>query len=456
MARRRVKKRTHVGASNGANPAAKGKPMEKTPKSMVIRIGAGEIGPSVSQLVKDLRLVMEPGTASRLKERKSNKLRDYTTMCGPLGVTHLLLFSRSDSGNTNMRLAITPRGPTLHFRVENYSLCKDIMKAQRRPKNAKQLYMNAPLLVMNNFSTQPKPDDKNPPPVPKHLESLVTTMFQSLIPPLNPQATPLGSVKRVLLLNREPPTDPANNAYTVTLRHYTISSKVTGIPKPLKRLNQAEGGEKKERRGRSLPNLGKLEDVSQFLLDGDADMGNYTSASESEADTDAEVEVLSNTTRKVLNRSKHQKEMAKAAKDEKSGSRPSVEKRAVKLTELGPRMRLRLIKVEEGLCGGKIMWHDHVQKSAAEQKELEKKWEERRKEKEERRRIQKENVERKKKERGAGKDDEEGDEDDDGVDGVDGENGGDYDIDDDEYWDSDVSAEEDGVEDEDEEMEDGG
>lgn len=67
MARRRVKKRTHVGASNGANPTAKGKPMEKTPKSMVIRIGAGEIGPSVSQLVKDLRLVMEPGTASRLK-----------------------------------------------------------------------------------------------------------------------------------------------------------------------------------------------------------------------------------------------------------------------------------------------------------------------------------------------------------------------------------------------------
>lgn len=71
MARRRVKKRTHVGASNGANPTSKGKPMEKIPKSMVIRIGAGEIGPSVSQLVKDLRLVMEPGTASRLKARDS-------------------------------------------------------------------------------------------------------------------------------------------------------------------------------------------------------------------------------------------------------------------------------------------------------------------------------------------------------------------------------------------------
>jgi ribosome biogenesis protein SSF1/2 len=48
-------------------------------------------------------------------------------MAGPLGVTHLLLFSKSkESGNTNLRLALTPRGPTLHFRVEKYSLCKDV------------------------------------------------------------------------------------------------------------------------------------------------------------------------------------------------------------------------------------------------------------------------------------------------------------------------------------------
>ena len=34
---------------------------------MVIRMGAGEVGSSVSQLVKDVRAMMEPGTASRLK-----------------------------------------------------------------------------------------------------------------------------------------------------------------------------------------------------------------------------------------------------------------------------------------------------------------------------------------------------------------------------------------------------
>jgi ribosome biogenesis protein SSF1/2 len=146
MARRRVKHRTEAGVGNAQNGVTPGKPIDRSPKSMVIRMGAGDIGSSVSQLVKDVRLVLEPGTASRLKERRSNRLKDYITMAGPLGVTHLLLFSRSSSGNTNLRIAITPRGPTLHFRVESYSLCKDIIKAQRHPKGSSLLYHSPPLV----------------------------------------------------------------------------------------------------------------------------------------------------------------------------------------------------------------------------------------------------------------------------------------------------------------------
>ena len=67
MAKRRVKKRTHVPPQSvaGAKPGPGN--ASKSPKSMVIRMGAGEIGPSVSQLVRDVRLMMEPDTASRLK-----------------------------------------------------------------------------------------------------------------------------------------------------------------------------------------------------------------------------------------------------------------------------------------------------------------------------------------------------------------------------------------------------
>jgi len=403
MAQRHKKKRLRADNSNGSAPKKSG---DRKPQSMVIRIGAGEVGPSVSQLVKDLRLVLEPGTASRLKERRNNKLRDYTTMAGPLGVTHLLLFSKSPSGNTNMRLAITPRGPTLHFRVENFSLSKDILKAQRHPQTSKLLYMNAPLLVMNNFtssaSTTTATEDTTP-HVPKHLESLITTIFQSLFPALNPQTTPLPNIKRVLLLNREPPSNPENGTYTITLRHYAISTRSAGLSKPMKRLHQASHGAKSEARGKRMPNLGRLEDVSEWLLDGDA--GSYTSGSESEPDVDAEVEVLAPVQRKILARDK----MRRAEAAEREGTARGVERKAIKLAELGPRMRLRLVKVEEGLCQGKVLWHEFVTKTKEEEREMDAVWGKRRGEKEERKKVQKENLERKRKENEARKGDDDQD-----------------------------------------------
>ncbi|KAK3352552.1 Brix domain-containing protein [Lasiosphaeria hispida] len=398
MARRRTKRRTHVGANAPANAAAlSGHINTKDPKSMVIRIGAGEVGTSVSQLATDVRRVMEPGTASRLKERKANRLRDYVSMCGPLGVSHLLLFSRSESGNTNLRLAITPRGPTFHFRIEKYSLAKDVRKAQRHPKGGGKEYITPPLLVMNNF-TSPESDSNSK--VPRHLESLTTTAFQSLFPPINPQTTPLKSIRRVLLLNREKSAEE-DGTFIVNFRHYAITTKAVGLSKPLRRLNAAEKFMSKKGKKGGLPNLGKLQDISEFMIGGQNGDGYQTDGtSGSEAETDAEVEVLDSAPRRVLT-SKARTAAAAAAEngDEAGAKDDNVERRAVKMVELGPRMRMRMTKVEEGLCAGKIMWHEYLHKSKAEMRELEKKWEIRRQEKEARKKLQKENVEKKKKER---------------------------------------------------------
>ena len=38
----------------------------------------------------------------------------------------------------------------------------------------------------------------------------------------------------------------------------------------------------------------------------------------------------------------------------------------VRLTELGPRLSLQLVKVEEGICDGPIMYHSFVSKTQAE------------------------------------------------------------------------------------------
>lgn len=416
MAKRRTKKYTHVGAAKGGIPQAKGpqgiaKSAARTPKSMVIRVGASEVGHSVSQLVKDVRRMMEPDTASRLKERRSNKLRDYTTMAGPLGVTNLMLFSKSESGNTNLRLAYTPRGPTLHFRVEKYSLCKDIYQSMKRPKSGGQEYLTAPLLVMNNFITKDldsSSKDAQEKAKTKQLEDLVQQMFQGLFPPVNPTRTPINGIKRVLLLDRVPRKASAENddsaPYVLNVRHYAIETRTArSVPKALRRLDAAEKlSHTGQKRKRALPNLGKLNDVADYLLDPTAaDAEGFTSGSDSEVETDAEVEITTTKQRKL---SKHGKKATGAngtqvAQSSQSSAKDNVEKKGIKLYELGPRLKLRMTKVEEGLCGGKVMWHEYFHKSESEIKEMEKVHEQRNREKAERKKEQKANVERKKQER---------------------------------------------------------
>ena len=203
--------------------------------------------------------------------------------------------------------------------------------------------------------------------VPRHLETLTTTVFQSLFPRINPQTTPLKSIRRVLLLDREPATDGDDGSFVLNFRHYAITTKPAGMSKPLRRLNAAERllhTTKKTRKG-GLPNLGKLRDISEFLIGGEDGEGYVTdgATSGSEMDTDAEVEVLDTAPRRVLS-AKARASMAAehgdgddyaGAGNNDDDDDEKVERRRVTLTELGPRMKLRMTKVEEGLCAGKTM-----------------------------------------------------------------------------------------------------
>ena len=221
-------------------------------------------------------------------------------------------------------------------------------------------------------------------------------------PPINPQATPLKSIRRVLLLNRESSGED-DGTFIVNFRHYAITTRSTGVSKQLRRIDAAEHFmNTKNSRKSQMPNLGKLEDIADYMVGGEDGNGYMTDAtSGSELDTDAEVEVVDNAPRKVLSMKAKRAAAAAAQNGEEGEEEDNVERRAVKLVELGPRMRLRLSKVEEGLCSGKILWHEYVEKSIAEERALEKRWEGRKQEKDKRRKEQKANVERKKAEKEA-------------------------------------------------------
>ncbi|KAJ3210278.1 hypothetical protein HDU67_005436 [Dinochytrium kinnereticum] len=345
MAKRRKKKRTHA---EGPGDAA-----AKIPKSFVIRSGA--VGKSVQLLVKDVRRIMEPNTAAKLKERKGNKLKDFVHIAGQLHVSHMLIFSSTEAG-VNFRIGRIPRGPTLNFKVLSYVLSKDIRALQNRPKSPGSDFKVSPLVVLNNFN-----DDA------KQIK-LMATVFQNLFPPINVKTMKLTEARRVVLLHRDPEAD------TIELRHYSIDVKAVGVSKSVKSIIQAD-----------IPDLNRFDEISDYVLRG-------AFASESDVEDGPESSV-------VL----PQKYVGRGNK--------KAEQRAIKLTELGPRLHIQLTKISVGLCDGEVIYHRHVTKTREEAQEIKTRVEKRENEKAKRKAEQEANVRRKraKTERTDEDDDEEAD-----------------------------------------------
>lgn len=336
---------------------------------MVLRIGSNMKNHSLTQLVRDMRNVMQPHTAIKLRERKSNKLKDFVVMAGPLNVSHLLVFSQSESGTTQLRLGRMSRGPTITFKVENYSLAKDVRRILKHPKSVtkeSKEYMHPPLLVLNGFT--------NPQKAEPHEKLLITT-FQNMFPPIQPHSTRLSSVKRVLMINKDPETGH------IDLRHYAIDTKPVEGSKTVKKLINA-----KHNLSKRLPNLGKATDVSDLILDPYANGAGFTSDSEVEDDSIVDVKEENTST------------ISKSKTEEDSPAEPvtNARKKAIKLTELGPRLNLTMTKIEEGVCSGKVLYHHNIKKSKSEIAKLEAKHAERQKVKDERKKVQSENIASKK------------------------------------------------------------
>lgn len=384
MAKRRQKNRTHLKPDQDE--------LNKIPKSMVIRVGQTSMGShSLNQLVKDFRLIMQPHTAVKLKERKSNKLKDFVVMCGPLGVSHLFIFTQSEkTGNVSLKIARTPQGPTITFQVQDYSLGKDVKKFLKRPKSlTKEDVMDPPLLVLNGF--QVKGDDNEDK---ANVEKVVVSMFQNIFPALNPSKIQLNTIKRVFMINKDQQTGE------ISLRHYAIDVREVEISKNLKNLYKS-----KEKLNKAVPNLNRKEDIASLILDHD--IGAYTS--ESEIEEDAIVKVMDRQDKNIKAVSQkdrvpdHDEDgdiemndegMPTASLPEQNLAQPK--KKAIKLTELGPRLTLKLVKIEEGICAGKVLHHEFVKKTDSEIRALEKKHAEKMRIKAQRKKEQEENIAKKK------------------------------------------------------------
>lgn len=283
---------------------------------------------------------MEPHTASRLKERNNNRIKDFLSVAGPLGVTHSIILSQTEL-STNIRFARVPRGPTLTMRVLSYTLIKDLVAAESHPKSPGLEYASPPVLILNNFNGEQK----------EH--QLMVSFFQNLFPPLDVANMKLTDARRVLLLSYS----KEHNSFE--WRHYNINAKVAGLSKGIKKILQS-----------NIPDLEGLQDISEFIMKD-------TMLSDSEADDNGETTVT----------------LAQnyVGKNTKSAQR------RITLTEIGPRMTLQLMKIQDGFCDGTVLYHSYIQKSDEEIKILNRLRDEKQKLKEQRKKEQEMNVNKKKK-----------------------------------------------------------
>lgn len=279
---------------------------DKIPKSFVF--SRGKLPAPLRQLQMDLRKLMLPHTALKLREKKRNNLKDFLNVAGPMGVTHFLMLSKT-STSPQLRVARTPQGPTLSFKVLEYSLVADIAKSQLRPRCPPDLFKNSPLIVLSGFGTGEQ-----------HMK-LTTIMFQNIFPAIDINTVKLSSCQRIVLLNYD------KEKKVIDFRHYSIRLQPVGVSRRIRKFVQTH----------QVPNLSNLQDMSDFIA-----KAGY--GSESEADDEAAMVNLPTDIGRVNKAST---------------------KSAVRLQEIGPRMTLQLVKIEEGLCSGGVIFQDYGGKALA-------------------------------------------------------------------------------------------
>ncbi|KAF2350317.1 Brix domain [Trinorchestia longiramus] len=340
MGLRRNKKKSH----GKRTPTAVKSPKSdvKGPRLLVIK--RGSVGTGVQRLLDDLQTTLAPSVVRSIRVLRSSRVRDLIKASGPLHISHSIIFTRTSEG-AYMKLCTMPSGPTITFSISEYSLMKDVRASQKRPTALPPVpRLTPPCLMMNNL--QPNAG-------PKHLQLVASSMLQ-IFPKILPDQSSCSNMKRCCMLYYDPATD------LLDFRHYAIhltSSTASKLISVLVNKNK-------------IPDLHKFESIED-ALDKDG------LASDSECEEDSKVDL------------KHQL-------GNKQLKRPRSQQSSVKLKDAGPRMTLKVQKIETGLLGGDVLYHSKVTVAPEEMQLRAERRAKKMREKAERAKQQAENVERKK------------------------------------------------------------
>ena len=180
-------------------------------------------------------------------------MKDFVHVAGVLNVSHMLMFTRTQV-SPYLKVSRFPRGPTMTFKIDNYTLSRDVRSALKRQVTYDKQYLNHPLLILNGFSTNQE-EQSNETTESGDIKKmggreigLVSSMFQNMFPSINVTSVKVNTIRRCVLINLD------NKTQKMEFRHYTIKVVPVGMSKPLKKIVQGK-----------VPNLSRYQDMSEYL-----------------------------------------------------------------------------------------------------------------------------------------------------------------------------------------------
>lgn len=267
------------------------------PRSMIVV--RGKTSKAARQLVMDLRQVLAPNTAERLRSSTTTTLKELVQAASVLRVNHLVTVSETTS-RTSLRIARLPAGPTITFRIVRFQLAKHVRDEQRRPAGLASAALTSPLLVAHNFAKANSPHSK-----------LCRVTIEAMFPIIDVTTIKLTNCRRVVLCHRV-------DDDLLELRHYLVRANIAGVSKAVRDIVDAK----------SSPDLSSLKDIADYVL-----------AHATQIDSDQPSVIL-------------------PAKYTGRGNAPN-RTSSIVLSEIGPRLTLRLEKIQTDVAQGEILFRAH-------------------------------------------------------------------------------------------------
>lgn len=273
--------------------------------------------------------------------------------------------------NSYIRFAKMPRGPTITFKIDDYSLAADIFAQQTKlhdekphrytPKPLTKSFNHVPLIIMNGFNSNRITEDYVEP------VKVSAMLLQSFFPPLNLNEIQLKKCKRVVLFNLKFEETEAGPIPMVEFRHFDIDIEKHSMKKTISNIIN----------NKKL-DLSKFDNIADYILK----QSGFTDNSDNEDPNLGVCDVI-------------QDEEMKSEKNKKENG----DNIKIKLHEIGPRINFKIHKIEEGFLKGNVTFHSYMKKTKKDIKEMMEKIKIKKKLKKERKAAQDSNVQKKKDER---------------------------------------------------------